>query len=73
MGFDFLLMLDCYMVLIVLYIVKLVRVLEFLGLKWIEEFLFLDSYDGYREVCEVLRSFMVLFIIVEYEYSCYGY
>ena len=38
-GADFPLMLDCYMALSVPYTVRLVRQLEPLGLKWIEEYL----------------------------------
>ncbi len=45
-GPDFPLMLDCYMALSVPYTVKLVKQLEPLGLKWIEEFLPPDNYQG---------------------------
>lgn len=72
-GPDFPLMLDCYMALSVPYTIKLAKSLEPLGLKWIEEFLPPDNYDGYREVREALRGSTVLLTTAEHEYSRYGY
>ena len=74
-GPDFPLMLDCYMALSVPYAIKLARALEPLGLKWIEEFLPPDEYDGYDEVRSALRSCgsSVLLTTGEHEYSKFGF
>jgi len=49
-GPDFPLMLDCYMALTLPYTVRLAKALEPHGLKWIEECLPPDDYDGYKEL-----------------------
>ena len=49
-GPDYPLMLDCYMSLTVPYAIRLARALAPHGLKWIEECLPPDDYDGYRQV-----------------------
>lgn len=72
-GPDFPLMLDCYMALTVPYTVKLAKALEKYDLKWIEEFLPPDSYDGYRQVRESLRGTTVLQTTGEHEYTRYGF
>jgi len=72
-GPDFPLSLDCYMALTVPYATKLARALEPLGLKWMEEFLPPDSYDGYKEVRENLRGCNVMLTTGEHEYSRYGF
>ncbi|XP_041354402.1 L-rhamnonate dehydratase-like [Gigantopelta aegis] len=72
-GPDFPLMLDCYMALSVPYTVKLARELEPLGLKWIEEYLPPDNYNGYKEVRKSLRGSKVLLTTGEHEYTRYGF
>ena len=59
------------MALTVPYATKLARALEPLGLKWMEEFLPPDSYDGYKEVRENLRGCNVMLTTGEHEYSRY--
>ncbi|KAH8045542.1 mandelate racemase/muconate lactonizing enzyme [Aureococcus anophagefferens] len=49
-GPDFLLSLDCYMALTVPYAIKLGNALKDHGIKWMEEFLPPDDYEGYKEV-----------------------
>ncbi|RUS92199.1 hypothetical protein EGW08_000052 [Elysia chlorotica] len=72
-GPDFPLSLDCYMALTVPYATRLARALEPHGLKWMEEFLPPDSYDGYKEVRENLRGCNVMLTTGEHEYSRYGF
>lgn len=72
MGPDFPLMLDCYMALSVPYAIKLGRALAPHGLKWMEEFLPPDDYDGYVEVKKALAG-VVLTTTGEHEYSRYGF
>ncbi|GFO05302.1 L-rhamnonate dehydratase [Plakobranchus ocellatus] len=72
-GPDFPLSLDCYMALTVPYATKLARALEPHGLKWMEEFLPPDSYDGYKQVRENLRGCNVLLTTGEHEYSRYRF
>lgn len=71
-GPDFPLMLDCYMALSVPYAIKLGRALAPLGLKWMEEFLPPDDYDGYVEVRKALGG-VVLTTTGEHEYTRYGF
>ena len=52
-GPDFPLMLDCYMALTVPYAIKLCNALAPHGLKWMEEFLPPDNYEGYKEVLQL--------------------
>ena len=66
-------MLDCYMALTVPYTIKLAKALEPLGLKWIEEFLPPDNYDGYTDVRNALRSSNVMLTTAEHEYTRYGF
>ena len=49
-GPEYPLMLDCYMALTVPYTIKLAKALEPYNLKWIEECLPPDDYDGYEQV-----------------------
>ena len=72
-GPDFPLMLDCYMAMNVPYTIKLAKALAPLGLKWIEEFLPPDDYDGYKEVREALKGTGVLTTTGEHEYTRYGF
>lgn len=71
-GPDFPLMLDCYMALTVPYTIQLARALQPYGLKWIEEFLPPDDYDGYSEVKQALAG-SVLLTTAEHEYTRYGF
>ena len=72
-GGDFPLMLDCYMALSVPYTVKLAKALAPLGLKWIEEFLPPDDYDGYDDVRRALLGSDVMLTTGEHEYTRYGF
>ena len=72
-GPDFPLMLDCYMALNVPYAIKLAKALAPYNLKWIEEFLPPDDYDGYKEVRQALLGTGVLTTTGEHEYTRYGF
>ncbi|CAG5118155.1 unnamed protein product [Candidula unifasciata] len=72
-GPNFPLSLDCYMALSVPYASRLARELEPYGLKWIEEFLPPDNYDGYKQVRKNLRGSNVLLTTGEHEYTRYGF
>ncbi|CAL1536021.1 unnamed protein product [Lymnaea stagnalis] len=72
-GPDFPLSLDCYMALTVPYATKLARCLEPYGIKWIEEYLMPDCYDGYCQVRENLRASSILLATGEHEYTRYGF
>eukprot|EP00658_Telonema_sp_P-2_P074073 TRINITY_DN6323_c0_g1_i9.p1 TRINITY_DN6323_c0_g1~~TRINITY_DN6323_c0_g1_i9.p1 ORF type:complete len:289 (+),score=103.40 TRINITY_DN6323_c0_g1_i9:74-940(+) len=72
-GPDFPLMLDCYMSLTVPYAIKLAKALEPIGLKWMEEFLPPDNYEGYKEVKDALRSTGIMLTSAEHEYTRYGF
>ena len=70
-GPDYPLALDCYMALTKPYAVKLGRALEPYGLKWLEEFLPPDDYEGYKDVKAALPG--VLLSTAEHEYTRYGF
>lgn len=70
-GPDFPLMLDCYMALTVPYTIKLARALEPYKMRWIEEFLPPDDYDGYAQVKQAVTS--CLLTTGEHEYTRYGF
>ena len=72
-GPDFPLSLDCYMALTVPYTIKLAKALAPIGLKWIEEFLPPDDYEGYAEVRKALAGTGVLTTTAEHEYTRYGF
>ncbi|XP_069130861.1 L-rhamnonate dehydratase-like [Argopecten irradians] len=72
-GPDFPLMLDCYMALTPQYTVRLAKALEPYGLKWIEEFLPPDDYQGYEDVRKAMMGSKVLLTTGEHEYSRHGY
>ena len=55
-GPEFPLMLDCYMSLSVPYAIKLAKALQPYDLKWMEEFLPPDDYDGYVTVKDALKD-----------------
>ena len=73
-GIDFPLMIDCYMSLTVPYTVELARRIEKEvpgGVKWLEEYLPPDDYDGYQEVKKRVSS--CLLTTGEHEYTRHGY
>ncbi len=73
-GEDFPLMVDCYMALTVPYTVELARRIDREvpgGVKWIEEFLPPDQYDGYAEVRQKVTT--TLLTTGEHEYTRWGY
>ncbi|CAH1800537.1 unnamed protein product [Owenia fusiformis] len=72
-GPEFPLMLDCYMSLTVPYAINLAIALKPYGLKWIEEVLPPDDYEGYADVKRALASSGVLVTTAEHEYTRYGY
>eukprot|EP00760_Papus_ankaliazontas_P013469 PhM_4_TR15741/c0_g1_i1/m.91918/K12661/LRA3, yfaW; L-rhamnonate dehydratase len=72
LGPDFPLALDCYMALSVPYSIKLARALEPYNLKWMEEFLHPDDYNGYAEVRKALQG-STLLTTGEHEYTRYGF
>jgi L-rhamnonate dehydratase len=74
-GPDFPLMLDCYMSLTVPYAIKLGKALENAGvnLKWMEEFLPPDDYEGYKTVRDALKGSGIMLTTAEHEYTRYGY
>jgi len=72
-GPDFPLALDCYMALSVPYAIKLAKALAPYNLKWMEEFLPPDDYDGYKEVRQALLGTGVLTTTGEHEYTRYGF
>jgi L-rhamnonate dehydratase len=72
-GPDFPLALDCYMSLTVPYAIKLGKALAKYDLKWMEEFLPPDDYDGYRIVKDALKDSGVMLTTAEHEYTRYGF
>jgi len=70
-GPDFPLMIDCYMSLTVRYTIELAKALEPFKVKWIEEFLPPDDYDGYATVKKSVSSCMLT--TGEHEYTRYGF
>jgi len=72
-GPDYPLMLDCYMALTVPYAIKLARALEPFNLKWMEEFLPPDDYEGYSEVKTALAGSGLMLTTAEHEYTRYGF
>eukprot|EP00049_Salpingoeca_infusionum_P018980 m.359599 g.359599 ORF g.359599 m.359599 type:complete len:438 (-) comp18646_c0_seq1:3035-4348(-) len=72
-GPSFPLMLDCYMALTVPYAIKLAKALQPFNLKWMEEFLHPDDYDGYEEVKRALAGTGIMLTTAEHEYTRYGF
>jgi len=70
-GPDFPLSIDCYMSLTVPYTIALARALEPYNIKWLEEFLPPDDYDGYAQVKAKVSSCMLT--TGEHEYTRYGF
>jgi L-rhamnonate dehydratase len=74
-GPDFPIMLDCYMSLTVPYTIELARRIDREvpgGVKWIEEFLPPDDYDGHSQVRAAVGGSTML-TTGEHEYTRYGY
>lgn len=71
-GPEYPLMLDCYMALTPAYAIRLARELQPYNLKWMEEFLPPDDYDGYEEVKKALQG-ITLLTTAEHEYTRYGF
>lgn len=73
-GEDYPLMIDCYMALTVPYTVELARKIDKEvpgGVKWLEEFLPPDQYDGYAEVRQRVNT--TLLTTGEHEYTRWGF
>ncbi len=70
-GDDFELMFDCWMALDVPYTIDLARALEPVRIKWLEEFLPPDNYDGLADVRQSVRSCWLT--TGEHEYTRYGF
>jgi L-rhamnonate dehydratase len=70
-GPDYPLMIDCYMSLTVPYTIELARRVEPYDVKWIEEFLPPDQYEGYKEVKSKVSS--TLLTTGEHEYTRWGF
>jgi len=66
-GPDFALMIDCYMSLTVPYAIELARRCEEYNVKWIEETLPPDDYEGYSKIKEKISS--TLLTTGEHEYT----
>ena len=70
-GEDYPLMIDCYMSLTVPYAIELARRCEPYNIKWIEETLPPDEYEGYARIKEKVCS--TLLTTGEHEYTRYGF
>ena len=70
-GNDFELMFDCWMSLDVPYTIELARALEPVRIKWLEEFLPPDDYDGLVDVKKAVKSCWLT--TGEHEYTRYGF
>jgi len=74
-GANFPLAIDCYMSLTVLYTVRLATELAPFRIKWLEEYLHPDDYDGYARVASTLRTAVPSMMLSagEHEYTRYGF
>jgi len=70
-GPDFELMLDCYMALTVPYAIELARRIEPYHIRWIEDFLPPDDYEGFLRVRSAIQPMMVA--TGEHEYTRNGF
>eukprot|EP00984_Skeletonema_dohrnii_P010144 scaffold3940_cov101-Skeletonema_dohrnii-CCMP3373.AAC.7 len=70
-GPTFPLMIDCYMSLTLPYATELARKCEPYNVKWIEETLPPDDYDGYSELKKAVKT--TLITTGEHEYTRYGF
>jgi len=74
-GPDFPIMIDCYMSLTVQYAIELARAIQPYNVKWIEEFLPPDDYDGYVQVKKAVTGMgsSLWLTTGEHEYTRYGF
>ncbi len=72
-GPEFPLMIDCYMSLTVAYTIQLAHNLKGLNVKWLEECLIPDDYEGWKEIKARTAGLNMLFTTGEHEYTRYGY
>ena len=74
-GPDFPLMIDCYMSLTPLEAIKLGKGVVKHNIKWIEEYLPPDDYEGYKQVREGLKEYtgQLLLTTGEHEYTRHGF
>lgn len=70
-GPTFPLMIDCYMSLTLPFAIELARKCEPYNVKWIEETLPPDDYDGYSELKKAVKT--TLITTGEHEYTRYGF
>jgi len=70
-GPDFPIMIDCYMSLTLPYAIELARKCEPYNVKWIEEALPPDDYEGYSELKKAVKTTMIT--TGEHEYTRYGF
>mmetsp|Transcript_9314 Transcript_9314/g.20132 ORF Transcript_9314/g.20132 Transcript_9314/m.20132 type:complete len:421 (+) Transcript_9314:78-1340(+) len=71
-GPDYPLMIDCYMSLTVPYAIELARRCEPYNIKWIEECLIPDDYNGYAQLKQQANA-TTLITTGEHEYTRYGF
>ncbi len=71
-GAGFFLAFDCWMALTTPYALQLIKALEPLGFRWIEECLPPDDLKGYRQLVEQ-RSHPILITTGEHEYTRWGF
>ena len=70
---EFPLMIDCWMSLTVPYALELAKRCEPYNIKWIEEVLPPDDYDGYKEIKSKCTTSTVLWTTGEHEYTRWGF
>jgi L-rhamnonate dehydratase len=70
-GPDYPLMIDCYMSLTVPYAIELAKRCEPYNIKWIEETLPPDQYDGYAQIKQSVHT--TLMTTGEHEYTRWGF
>ncbi len=70
-GPDFPLMIDCYMSLNPRYTIELAHRIEKYDIKWLEECLIPDDYEGWKEIKKHVSKTM--FSTGEHEYTRYGF
>ncbi|CAF3737851.1 unnamed protein product [Rotaria sordida] len=71
-GDDFPLMIDCYMSLTVPYTLKLLELIQPYNIKWLEEALPPDQYNGYSQIKKENRTTCLL-TCGEHEYTRWGF
>ncbi len=72
LGNDFPLLFDCWMALDVPYTVRLMDAIEPLGVRWVEDALPPDDYDGFRQLRERGNQ-NVMVVSGEHEYTLAGF